>query len=197
MEQSRGRRWSSQSPPDHRGIFALGGIDHALARIAGRFAQTLFGPIVEVADRINDAPAEFVKDRAGAVAAMLLEGARRQSEMHGSIGGADKAGRDRGNGCIHGQAPGGLGSTGAVPPTEAGNGASGTRAGSDRLGGSLIVTTPSARSGSVVRRSRAAARNRRRSFARARKSVGEGKSVSVSVVLGGRRSIKKRRRTNR
>src|SRR3546814_4244478 len=90
MEQSRGRRWSSQSPPDHRGIFALGGIDHALARIAGRFAQTLFGPIVEVADRINDAPAEFVKDRAGAVAAMLLEGARRQSEMHGSIGGADK-----------------------------------------------------------------------------------------------------------
>src|SRR3546814_12475471 len=90
--------------------------------------------------RINDAPAEFVKDRAGAVAAMLLEGARRQSEMHGSIGGADKAGRDRGNGCIHGQAPGGLGSTGAVPPTEAGNGASGTRAGSDRLGGSLLVT---------------------------------------------------------
>src|SRR3546814_17800831 len=84
-------------------------------------------------DRINDAPAEFVKDRAGAVAAMLLEGARRQSEMHGSIGGADKAGRDRGNGCIHGQAPGGLGSTGAVPPTEAGNGASGTRAGSDKL----------------------------------------------------------------
>src|SRR3546814_5185542 len=90
---------------------------------------------------------------------MLLEGARRQSEMHGSIGGADKAGRDRGNGCIHGQAPGGLGSTGAVPPTEAGNGASGTRAGSDRLGGSLIVTPPSARSGSVVRRSRAAARS--------------------------------------
>src|SRR3546814_11269628 len=80
--------------------------------------------------------AEFGKDRDGAGAAMLLEGARRQSEMHGSIGGADKAGRDRGNGCIHGQAPGGLGSTGAVPPTEAGNGASGTRAGSDRLGGS-------------------------------------------------------------
>src|SRR3546814_11407582 len=120
---------SSQSPPDHRGIFALGGIDHALARIAGRFAQTLFGPIVEVADRINDAPAEFVKDRAGDVAAMLLEGARRQSEMHGSIGGADKAGRDRGRGGLHGQAPGGLGPQGAVPPAEAGNGTSGTRAG--------------------------------------------------------------------
>src|SRR3546814_17181845 len=79
MEQSRGRRWSSQSPPDHRGIFALGGIDHALARIAGRFAQTLFGPIVEVADRINDAPAEIVKDRAGAVAEMLLEEIGRAS----------------------------------------------------------------------------------------------------------------------
>ncbi len=33
-----------------------------------------------------------------------------------------------------------MGSTGAVPPTEAGNGASGARAGSDGLGGGLIVT---------------------------------------------------------
>src|SRR3546814_16061013 len=97
MEQSRGRRWSSQSPPDHRGIFALGGIDHALARLAGRFAQTLFGPIVEVADRINDAPAEFVKDRAGAVAALIPEGARRQSELRGSSGGStERRGGDEG-----------------------------------------------------------------------------------------------------
>src|SRR3546814_17889098 len=103
MEQSRGRRWSSQSPPDHRGIFALGGIDHALARIAGRFAQTLFGTIVEVADRIDDAPAEFVKDRVGAVAAMTLLGERRQSVKNGRSVCAVTAWTDRGNGCHHGK----------------------------------------------------------------------------------------------
>src|SRR5690606_37342011 len=94
-----GAHWASA--PDRAGVAvdALGGMDDAPAGIAGRTAQALLGPCIEILAPVDDAPAQLVIDRTGAIAPVLLERARRQTQMHRRVGCAQESGADRvGNG---------------------------------------------------------------------------------------------------
>ena len=68
-------------------------MNHPGAGVAGRTAQALFGPSVEVGEGIDDPSAELAVDRAGSVAAMLLQRPSRKPEMDGRVGGAQDEGR--------------------------------------------------------------------------------------------------------
>lgn len=78
-------------------------MDHAFAGIAGRTAQAEFGPGVEVFNRVDDPATELAIDRAGSVAAVLLECPGGQPDMHGGIGRPQISGDDGGGSGFHGR----------------------------------------------------------------------------------------------
>lgn len=120
-------------------------MDCPVAGVAGRSAQSKLGPGIKIDDSINNPPAQLAKHWPGSKAAMLFERARRQAQVHGSIGRADKAGRNWDIRGIHRQAPRSIGQAGPVPPNAEGYGAEEKCRGSDRLSGGTIDTPPGAR----------------------------------------------------
>ena len=104
-------------------------------------AQALFGPGVEVGDRVDDPSAKLAIDRAGAETAVLLERSSRQPEMHGGIGRPQETGYDGGGSGIHGRPPLGFDHSGGLPLVAGSNGAT--------------VTTPAADSSTVTLAKRA------------------------------------------
>lgn len=80
-------------------------MDHAVAGIAGRAAQTEFGPGIEIGDRINDPSAEFMISRPGSETAMLFKRASGQAQMQRGIGCTQISGYDWRRSGIHRLAP--------------------------------------------------------------------------------------------
>src|SRR3546814_8907859 len=85
------------------GRTALGWVNDADTGIGGRPAGAARGPDIEIVDRINDPAAEPAINRAGAVAAMLLERAWRETEMGRGIRCSQVARRNDRNGGVHGR----------------------------------------------------------------------------------------------
>src|SRR3546814_12902675 len=77
----RNERMQDASRNSAFGRTALGWVNDADTGIGGRPAGAARGPDIEIVDRINDPAAEPAINRAGAVAAMLLERAWRETEM--------------------------------------------------------------------------------------------------------------------
>jgi hypothetical protein len=132
------------SAPDWRRIAVepLCGVDDALAGVAGRAAQAEFGPGIKVSNCIDDAPAQFAIDWAGAVAAMLFQRAGGQADMDSSVGRPQETGYDgRGSG-IHEQPPARIDDGGGLPLIIGSYGEGGSAGGSDRFRRVTIVTPP-------------------------------------------------------
>src|SRR3546814_2381020 len=85
------------------GRTALGWVNDADTGIGGRPAGAARGPDIEIVDRINDPAAEPALNRAGAVAAMLLERSWRETELGRGIRCSQVARRNDRNGCVHGR----------------------------------------------------------------------------------------------
>ncbi|KAJ8135353.1 hypothetical protein OY671_011434, partial [Metschnikowia pulcherrima] len=85
------RRHGRASPLAMR---AAGGARLDVARVRRRAASGSIGPGFEIANGIDDAPAEFAKGRTVAVAAILLERTRREAEEARGLGGAHVARRE-------------------------------------------------------------------------------------------------------
>lgn len=121
-------------------VHAARWMDHAFARIAGRAAQTEFGPGIKIGDRIDDPPAELAVDRSGAETAMLFQRAGGQAQMYSGVGRPQEPGYDGGGSGIHGLAPLAFEGSGELPLVAGSNGEVGMRKGSDRMEGEKTVT---------------------------------------------------------
>ena len=121
-------------------VHSFGGMDDAVAWIAGRMAQAAFGPAIKIGNRIDDAPAELAIDRPSAIAAMLFERPGGKAEMHSGVGRPQISGNNGYRSGIHSMAPLGFERSGGLPLGTASNGADAQARGSDRLRGVKIVT---------------------------------------------------------
>lgn len=84
-----------------------------MSGIGGGGFDAAIRPGLEIADCVDDAPANLPVERSGAVAAMLLEGATGQAKVSGGLGGSEITGRHWGLGVVHDGNPCGAGTPSA------------------------------------------------------------------------------------
>lgn len=115
-------------------------MNHAFAGIAGGTAQTLFGPGIEISDRVDDPPAKLAIDWPRTKTAMLLQRTGRKTEVDSSVGGSQEAGGNGGRSGIHGKAPAIGNGSGGLSLVFESFGVACTRPGSDSLRLATMVT---------------------------------------------------------